>query len=276
MRLASVVPDKFTFPCAIRACCGVLEVLKAHPLVVKLGLELDVYVGSALVNTYFKSVLVEEAQKVFEELPSRDVVLWNAMVNGFAQIGCFDEALVVFRVMGEERVESSRFTVTGVLSIFAMMGDFDNGRAVHGFVLKMGYDSHFEVSNALIDMYGKCKLTEDALDIFEMMIDKDIYSWNSIIAMHEQCGYHDETLKLLYRMLGAGVLPDLVTITIVVPAWSHLAALMYGREIHGYMIKNEIGKDVNKEDVNDVLMTNAIMDMHTKCGSTRNAYMVFD
>ena len=121
MRLKGVVPDKFTFPCVIRACCGVLEVRKIHALVVKRGLELDGYVGSALVNTYLKFGLVEEAQKVFEELPSRDVVLWNAMVNGFAQIGCFDEALVVFRVMGEEGIVPSRFTVTGVLSIFAMM-----------------------------------------------------------------------------------------------------------------------------------------------------------
>ncbi|KAL6188649.1 hypothetical protein ACLB2K_040040 [Fragaria x ananassa] len=277
MRLTCVMPDKFTFPCVIRACCSIREVMKIHSLVIKLGLELDVYVGSALVNTYLKFLLVKEAQKVFEELPSRDIVLWNAMVNGFAQIGRFDEALVVFRTMSEEGVMPSRFTVTGVLSIFAMMGDFDHGRAIHAIALKMGYDSHFEVANALIDMYGKCKFTEDALDIFEMMVEKDIYSWNSIIAVHEQCGYHDETLRLFYRMLGAGILPDLVTITIVVPACSHLSALMHGREIHGYMIKNGVGKgDVNKEDVNDVLMTNAIMDMYAKCGSMRNAYMVFD
>lgn len=277
MRLSGVVPDKFTFPCVIRACCGVVvEVRKIHALVNKLGLELDVYVGSALVNRYLKFGLVEEAQKLFEELPSRDVVLWNAMVNGFAQIGHFDEALVVFRIMGEEGVVPSRFTVTGVLSIFAVMGDFNNGRAVHGFAMKMGYDSHFEVSNALIDMYGKCKCTEDSLNIFEMMIKKDIYSWNSIIAVHEQCDYHDETLRLFDRMLRAGIRPDLVTITIVVPVCSHLAALMHGREIHGYMIKYGLGMDVNEEDINDVLMTNAVMDMYSKCGSMRNACMVFD
>ncbi|KAK9944194.1 hypothetical protein M0R45_009772 [Rubus argutus] len=69
------------------------EVRKIHALVVKLGLELDVYVGSAMVNTYLKFGLVEEAQKVFEELPSRDVVLWNAIVNLFAQIGRFDGGL---------------------------------------------------------------------------------------------------------------------------------------------------------------------------------------
>ncbi|TQD81197.1 hypothetical protein C1H46_033226 [Malus baccata] len=273
MRFAGVVPDKFTFPCVIRGCSGVLELRKIHGLVVKFGLELDVYVGSALVNTYLKLGLMEEAQEVFDELPVRDVVLWNAMVNGFAQIGLLEEALAVFSMMGEEGVVPSRFTVTGVLSIFAVMGGFDNGRAVHGFVTKMGYDSGVEVLNALIDMYGKCKCVGDALKIFEMMVEKDIYSWNSIIAVHEHCGDHDGTLRLFDRMLKAGVLPDLVTITTVLPVCARLAALMHGREIHGYMIKNGLEKDVN---VDDVQITNAVMDMYAKCGSMRNAYMVFN
>ncbi|KAM1893341.1 hypothetical protein ACFX14_036400 [Malus domestica] len=273
MRFAGVLPDKFTFPCVIRGCSGVLELRRIHGLVVKFGLELDVYVGSALVNTYLKLGLMEEAQEVFDELPVRDVVLWNAMVTGFAQIGRLEEALEVFRMMGEEGVVPSRFTVTGVLSIFAVMGGFDNGRAVHGFATKMGYDSGVEVVNALIDMYGKCKCVGDALKIFEMMVEKDIYSWNSIIAVHEHCGDHDGTLRLFDRMLRAGVLPDLVTITTVLPVCARLAALMHGREIHGYMIKNGLEKDVN---VDDVQITNAVMDMYAKCGSMRNAYMVFN
>ncbi|KAM1592688.1 hypothetical protein FF1_036470 [Malus domestica] len=273
MRFAGVLPDKFTFPCVIRGCSGVLELRRIHGLVVKFGLELDVYVGSALVNTYLKLGLMEEAQEVFDELPVRDVVLWNAMVTGFAQIGRLEEALEVFRMMGEEGVVPSRFTVTGVLSIFAVMGGFDNGRAVHGFATKMGYDSGVEVLNALIDMYGKCKCVGDALKIFEMMVEKDIYSWNSIIAVHEHCGDHDGTLRLFDRMLRAGVLPDLVTITTVLPVCARLAALMHGREIHGYMIKNGLEKDVN---VDDVQITNAVMDMYAKCGSMRNAYMVFN
>ncbi|KAM1032905.1 hypothetical protein TB2_035967 [Malus domestica] len=273
MRFAGVLPDKFTFPCVIRGCSGVLELRRIHGLVVKFGLELDVYVGSALVNTYLKLGLMEEAQEVFDELPVRDVVLWNAMVTGFAQIGRLEEALEVFRMMGEEGVVPSTFTVTGVLSIFAVMGGFDNGRAVHGFATKMGYDSGVEVLNALIDMYGKCKCVGDALKIFEMMVEKDIYSWNSIIAVHEHCGDHDGTLRLFDRMLRAGVLPDLVTITTVLPVCARLAALMHGREIHGYMIKNGLEKDVN---VDDVQITNAVMDMYAKCGSMRNAYMVFN
>lgn len=276
MREMGVAADKFTFPCVIRACCDLMEVFevrKIHGVLIKLGLELDLFVGSALVNTYLKFGLMEDAREVFEELPERDVVLWNAMVNGFAQIGRFDEALEVFRSMSKEGVVPSNFTVTGVLSIFAVMEDFNNGRAVHGFVIKTGYDSGVVVLNALIDVYGKCKCTKDALVIFEMMDEKDIFSWNSILSVHEQGGDHGCTLRLFDRMLGGGVLPDLVTITAVLPACSNLAALMHGREIHGYMIRSSLGKDGYREDV---LVSNALMDMYAKCGSMRNAYLVFD
>ncbi|WVZ24475.1 hypothetical protein V8G54_003019 [Vigna mungo] len=179
MRHLGVVPDKFSFPCVIRACGDVmedLEVRKIHGLLFKFGLELDVFVGSALVITYLKFGTVEDAHEVFEALPVRDVVLWNALVNGYAQIGRFEEALVVFRRMEREGVIPCRYIVTGVLSIFSVTGDFDSGRVVHGFVTKRGYESSVVVSNALIDMYGKCKCVGDALSVFEVMVERDIFS----------------------------------------------------------------------------------------------------
>ncbi|KAF7842301.1 pentatricopeptide repeat-containing protein [Senna tora] len=155
IRWVRVVPDKFTFSSVIRSCGEVVdafEVEKIHGLLFKLRLELDVFVGSALVNAYLKFGLMMEAQEVFDELTVRDVVLWNSMVNGYAKIGGFDEAFSMFRLMGINGVVPSIYTVIGLLSIFSVKGDSNNGRAANGFVIKMGYDSNVAVSNALIDM----------------------------------------------------------------------------------------------------------------------------
>ncbi|KAH6755403.1 Pentatricopeptide repeat superfamily protein [Perilla frutescens var. hirtella] len=84
-------------------------------------------------------------------------------------------------------------------------------------------------------MYGKCRQLEDALMVFANMIENDMYLWNSIISVHEQCGDHDGTLKLLKGMLSSGLRPDMVTFTAALPACSHLSALVRGKEIHGYM-----------------------------------------
>lgn len=103
-----------------------------------------------------------DAHEEFEELPVRDVVLWNSMVNGYVQIVRFEEALWMFRRMGENGMIPCKYAVTGVLSIFSVIGDFDNGRIIHGFVTKIGYGSSVVVSNALIDMCAKCGNMRDA------------------------------------------------------------------------------------------------------------------
>ncbi|KAL0453204.1 UNVERIFIED_CONTAM: Pentatricopeptide repeat-containing protein [Sesamum latifolium] len=243
MRLFGVAPDKFTFPCVIKACPNIVDLKNTHGLLFKLGLDSDLFIGSALLHSYLEFELMGDALEVFEGLPSKDdVVLWNAMINGYVQIGGFDKALVIFRRMADNGLIPNRFTVTGVLSALALAGEVHDGMLVHAFAIKMGYDTGVAVLNALIDMYGKCRQLADALVVFENMIDKDMYSWNSIISVHEQCGDHDGTLGLLKVMVSSGFQPDLVTVTAALPACSSLAALMHGREIHGSMIINGLDK----------------------------------
>ncbi|KAK6917219.1 Pentatricopeptide repeat [Dillenia turbinata] len=180
---------------------------------------------------------MDSALALFEELSVRDVVLLNAMIN--VQIGEFDMALE---------------------------GELHNGRVIHGFVMKMEYDLGVAISNALIDMYRKCKWIGDALKIFWAMVDKDI----CIEDFHEQSGDHDGTLRLFDEMLHVGVRPDLVTATAILRACAHLAALRLGREIHGCIIVNGLAKDLE-----DVMLNNAVMDMDAECRSMTDAHLVF-
>lgn len=279
MRVAGVMMDKFTFPCVIKAFSGCEDVVglkNVHGLVFKFGLDHDLFVGSAVVHGYLKFESMVDAHQVFDEMPDRDVVLWNAMINGYAQIGEFDNALDCLKKLRVDGIVPSRFTVTGILSVVTLKGDLFNGKAIHGFVTKMGYFSGVAVCNALIDMYGKCKCSLDALDIFEGMAVKDIYSWNSIIGVHQQSGDHEGTLKLFDQMLRDKVFcPDIVTVTTVLPACSHLAALRHGKEIHAYMITKGLGKEDENRD-NDTYINNAIMDMYGKCGCMHEARLVFE
>ncbi|KAI5448226.1 hypothetical protein KIW84_015594 [Lathyrus oleraceus] len=172
-----------------------------------------VFVGSALVNTYLKFGLVVDAHEVFEELPVRDVVLWNSMVNGYAHIGCFEEALWMFRRTEENGMIPCKYAVTGVLSIYYVIGDFDNGQVVHGFVTKIGYGSSVVVSNALIDMHAKCGNMRDARMVFDIMIEKDVASWNIMITGYGMHGYGDEALDIFSRMAYRDVVTWNSTIT---------------------------------------------------------------
>nr|GEY26151.1 hypothetical protein [Tanacetum cinerariifolium] len=86
-------------------------------------------------------------------MPEPDIVLWNAMINGYAQIEEVDNVLECLRKLRGDGCLMSRFTVTGVLSVLTLKGDVWNGKGVHGLVTKMGCFSGVAVCNALVDMY---------------------------------------------------------------------------------------------------------------------------
>ncbi|CAN8269332.1 unnamed protein product [Cochlearia groenlandica] len=275
MRSNGIFPDKYTFPSLLKGsdAMAISDVKKVHGLAFKLGFDSDCYVGSALVTSYLKFKLMKDAQKVFDELPERDdSVLWNALVIGYSQIFRFEEALLVFGKMREEGVGVSRHTVSGVLSAFTVLGDYDNGRLIHGLAVKTGHDSGVVVCNALIDMYGKSKWLEEAIKIFEAMNQRDIFTWNSVLCVHDYCGDHDGTLAIFERMLCSMIRPDLVTLTTVLPTCGRLASLNQGREIHGYMIRNGL----LDRGSSDGFVNNSLMDMYAKCGDLRDARIVFD
>ncbi|MQM21146.1 hypothetical protein Taro_054180, partial [Colocasia esculenta] len=246
MERTGAVPDRFTYPCLVKACSdlreGPLVARSIHARLFKVGLESDVFISSSLINAYMKMGLLVLAKKMFGILSERDVVLWNSMVNGFAQMGQFKDALELFQQIGKEGFVPSKFTVTGITSVFAATEDTNGGRMIHGFAKKSGYESDITVSNSLIDMYGKCQPSGD----------------------------HRRTMKLFDSMKDSGIPPDPVTISAVLPACAHMAALFHGRMIHGFMVVNGLGKN------SDVFLDNAIMDMYAKCGSLDDAKMVFD
>lgn len=54
-----------------------------HGCTAKLGLGLDLIVGTALLDMYVKTGHLDEAMRIFEFLPNKNVVMYNAMMAGF-------------------------------------------------------------------------------------------------------------------------------------------------------------------------------------------------
>ena len=76
------LPDKYSFPCVIKAC-GALNNVRlgrlVHDTIRLLGFEFDVFVGNSLVKFYEKSGCIGNAHCLFDKLSHRDCVSWNVM-----------------------------------------------------------------------------------------------------------------------------------------------------------------------------------------------------
>ena len=108
----------------------------------------------------------------------------------------------------------------------------------------------------------------DAERLFAGMPDRSVVSWTAMVSGYAQNGRHEETVRTFLDMWdGAGVRPNELTVSSVLPACAALGALALGRKVEHYargrgMLRN-------------VYVANALVEMYAKCGSIHRAWKVF-
>ncbi|GAU17980.1 hypothetical protein TSUD_50890 [Trifolium subterraneum] len=63
-----------------------------HAQIIRVGFETDTLTSNMLINMYSKCSLVDDARKVFDEMPVRSVVSWNTMIGAVTKIADEQEA----------------------------------------------------------------------------------------------------------------------------------------------------------------------------------------
>lgn len=271
MRMIGFKPNNFTFASVLKACLG-LDALNpgkaVHGYVLKSNFGGDNFVGLALLELYTKSGDLDDAHHVFEEMPKNDVVPWSFMISRYAQSGYGEEALYLFSQMMQAFIVPNQYTYTSVLQSCAAIKGLHTGKQVHCHVIKVGFDSDVFVSNALIGVYAKCGKIEKSLKLFAESPNRNDVSWNTIIVGHVQLGDGKTALSLFSSMLKELVKATEVTYSTSFSACASMATLEPGLQIHSLTIKSLYDKDI--------AVGNAMVDMYARCGSIKDARLVFD
>jgi pentatricopeptide repeat protein len=148
-------------------------------------------------------------------------VNWNALIAGYAQIGCSEQALEAFHLMLQERVKPDEFTMASLLSACAQLGSLEQGKKVHDFINQEHIRKNHFVMNGLIDMYAKCGDLAHARYIFDSMRWKNNECWNTMISALASHGQSDEALHLFFQMERSGRKPNTITVLAVLGACTH-------------------------------------------------------
>eukprot|EP01018_Ginkgo_biloba_P022430 Gb_00259 [translate_table: standard] len=271
MQEAGARPDQFTFPCLLKACAGLADVVQGklvHAVIIKTGSDSDVFVGSALVDMYTKCGSVIDARLVFDKMPRRNVVSWTAIITGYGQTGHGEEALELFHQMQRGNMKPNRFTLASVLKVSAGLADLERGKQLHAYIVKTGFDADTPMHSALVVMYAKSGSLDEASKIFFKIPKRDSLSWNAIILGYVQNGYDNEALSCFCQMHFECLKPDHFTFASVLRACASIQALKRGKEVHGYSIKSGL-------ESND-FVGSALVDMYAKSKSLNDAHTVFD
>ncbi|GMY35596.1 pentatricopeptide repeat-containing protein At4g30700 [Fagus crenata] len=226
--LVGLIPVFSPFGYLQLSCC-------IHGFCVKSGVVSHASVSTALTTVYSRLNEIESARLLFDETPEKSLASWNAMISGYTQNGFTEMAISLFREMMLE-VRPNPVTITSILSACAQLGALSLGKWVHGLIKSENLESNIYVSTALIDMYAKCGSIVEARRLFDLMMDKNVVTWNAIISGYGLHGHGNEAINLFNEMLHSRLPPTGVTFLCVLYACSHAGLVRNGNEIFHSMV----------------------------------------
>lgn len=209
---------------SILAACSDLKAqhhgMEVHGFVLRNGLESNVFVSAALIDTYAKCENMGHAVKVFCGARERNTVTWNTMMAGYNSTGEPENALKLFPEMLCEGHAPSSVTLLILLRACSTMAALALGRALHGHAIKgMLQDPPFlGIQSALIDMYAKCGSIREARLAFDSAGEKDLAAWNAMISAYSLHRIAGESISLFKEMDKSGTSPDRFTFASILSA----------------------------------------------------------
>jgi len=213
-------------------------------LLVKVGYDSSVLVGSSLVSFYSRCGQLENAHRVFQGMAAKNTVSWTALISGYAQDNQVEPCLHLFALMRQSVCKPNDVTFVTIFRVCTNHAFLGLGKSVQGLQMKMGFDSYVHVSNALISMYAKCGSIVEARAIFESIACKDVVSWNSMIFGYSQHGLAEHCLDLLKEMEGH-IMLDAISFLGVLSSCRHACLVTEGRRCFRAMIEHGIKPELD-------------------------------
>lgn len=243
MIVSLLPPSNYTFTSLIKSCADVsaFELGKSvHSHAVVNGFVSDSFVQASLVAFYAKCGELGFARKVFDKMPKRSIVAWNAMISGYEQNGFCKDAVDLFNLMRKSGVDPDSATFVGVLSACAQLGALELGSWVHDYIVTHGFEVNVVLGTALINMYARCGHVRKGREVFDVMRERNVVAWTAMISGYGIHGYGKEAMEVYGLMQCHGPSPNEVTFVAMLSACAHAGMVNEGRAIFLSM-RNDYG-----------------------------------
>ncbi|KAK8484416.1 hypothetical protein V6N13_046782 [Hibiscus sabdariffa] len=250
LQLEDVLLDFFVFPVVLKICGGLGNVelgRQLHGILIKYQFVSNIYVGNALIDMYGKCGSLDDAKNVFETMPERDRVSWNAVltacsvngevfealcffetmslcentrpnlvswsavIGGFSQNGYDEEAIEMLFRMVREGIEPNAQTLASVLPACARLQKLNLGKEFHGYITRHRLMSNPIVVNGLIDVYRRCGDMTSAFQLFSKFSLKNVVSCNTMIVGYCENGNVSKAKELFDQMRIMGIKKDIIS-----------------------------------------------------------------
>ncbi|XP_010269714.1 PREDICTED: pentatricopeptide repeat-containing protein At1g74600, chloroplastic [Nelumbo nucifera] len=243
------------------------ETKSIHAHVTKTSLvQSDVFVANSVIECYCKCAAMDDATRLFDEIPSPNVISWNLIISGYNHNLKYEDCWKIFCRMISSGFDPNQFTYGSILSACTASHATFSGHQIYSRVIKNGYFTNGYVRTGMIDLFAKNGSFKNALTVFQDVLCENVVCWNAIIAGAVKNGENIIALDIFHQMLGGFSMPNSFTFSSILTACTALGELGIGKGVHGWVIK--CGAE-------DIFVGTAIVDLYAKCGDIGEAVKEF-
>ncbi|PNT61129.1 hypothetical protein BRADI_5g10630v3 [Brachypodium distachyon] len=242
MNSLGIRPKDATMASVLSCCAECLDLCGARQLhghIAKRDFQSNVILGTALVDVYGNCFLLADARRAFDDILEPNAISWNVIVRRYHLAGMGDMAVDMFFRMLSAGVRPLGYTVSHAVLACRDNNALEEGRCIHAFVLRHGYEHHVHVRSSVVDMYAKCGAMDAAQSLFNLAPMKDMQM-------------RQETREF-----------DAITLGSVLSACTGILDIGKGEEVHAFAIKCGF--------FSSPILKNALVRMYSKCGCLRSA-----
>ena len=284
----------------LKSCSSMSELKQYHSQIIRLGLSTDNDAMGRLVKfcAVSKNGDLDYALLLFKTIPNPDAYIYNTLIRGYLQLQFPRACLLLYLEMLHKCVLPNKFTFPSLIRACCIDNAIEEGKQIHGHVLKFGFRTDRFSQNNLIHMYANFQSLEEARRVFDGIELPDAVSWTTLLTGYAQCGFLDEALEvfesmperssaswnamisscvqnnrfheafaLFNRMRSEKIVLDKYMAASMLSACTGLGSLEQGMWIHRYIKKSEIKLDSK--------LATTLIDMYCKCGCLDRAFEVF-
>ncbi|KAK1410930.1 hypothetical protein QVD17_37472 [Tagetes erecta] len=187
MNKLGVEVNMYTYGSAISAAANTTNLTQGkqiHGRMIKTGYNLEPEASNVLITLYSKCGSLDDAKSEFLEMNDKNEISWNAMITGYSQHGCGEEAIKLFEEMKQLGYTPNYVTFVGVLTACSHVRLVDKGLEYFKSMNQdYGLAPQAEHYACVVDILGRAGLFTRALEFIKSMpIEPDSMVWRTLLS----------------------------------------------------------------------------------------------
>lgn len=228
----------------ILSACGQIGSLELgrwiHSYMENNGMNMNIHLGTALIDMYSKCGSLEDARMIFNKLKNKDVIAYNSMITGYSMHGHSQETLLLFRNMLRMHIQPTDISFIGILNVCAHSGLVAIGKGIFlSMKTKYGIEPTIEHYGCMVNLLGRAAYLEQAYELVKnMKVDPDPVIWGTLLdscTLHKNVVLAEEVVKFLvdHNLANSGTYILLSNLYAASSNWAGVARMRTMMKDHG-------------------------------------------